>query len=177
MSNKTKFMAVGLVASAAFFTSLIGYEGYSSKPYKDTGGVATIGIGSTKYEDGTSVKITDKPIDQKRAVQIAQAHISKDEQAFRKSLQGVKIAQVEYDVYLDFMYNFGQSNWRSSSMLSNLKAGQYVAACKSLLRWKYVTKFQSGKKTQLDCSIRSNNCYGVWTRQVDRYNKCMGANS
>lgn len=168
MSNKTKFLAVGLVASAAFFTSLIKYEGYSLKPYKDTGGVATIGIGSTKYEDGTSVKITDKPIDQKRAVQVAQAHISKDEQAFRKSLQGVKVAQVEYDVYLDFIYNFGQSNWRSSSMLSNLKAGQYVAACRSLLKWKYVAK--------RDCSIRSNGCYGVWIRQVDRYSKCMGAN-
>ncbi|MDU4393287.1 MAG: lysozyme [Acinetobacter ursingii] len=169
MSNKTKYIAATLVASAAFFTSLIGYEGYSSKPYKDTGGVATIGIGSTQYEDGSKVKMTDKPIDQKRAIQIAQAHISKDEVAFRKSLQGVKVSQVEYDLYLDFMYNFGKSNWRSSSMLRNLKSGQYVAACKSLLKWKYVAK--------RDCSIRSNNCYGVWTRQVDRYNKCMGVNS
>ncbi|MEG2432431.1 MAG: lysozyme, partial [Acinetobacter sp.] len=39
---------------------------------------------------------------------------------------------------------------------------------KSLLKWKYVAK--------RDCSIRSNNCYGVWTRQVERYNKCMGVN-
>ncbi|KXZ68748.1 lysozyme [Acinetobacter venetianus] len=167
MSNKTKISVVLLAASAAFFTSLIGYEGYSSKPYKDTGGVATIGIGSTQYENGTKVKMTDKPINQKRAVQIAQAHITKDEQAFRKSMPGVKLSQVEYDVYLDFTYNFGQANWRSSSMLRNLKAGQYVQACKSLLKWKYVAK--------RDCSIRSNNCYGVWTRQLSRYDKCMEA--
>ncbi|WP_151981601.1 lysozyme [Acinetobacter guerrae] len=168
MSNKTKLIATSLAASAVFFMSLIGYEGYSSKPYKDSGGVATIGIGSTQYENGSKVKMTDKSIDQKRAIEISKAHIAKDEIAFRKSLQGVKLTQTEYDLYLDFMYNFGRSNWQSSSMLSHLKAGQYIAACKSLLKWKYVAK--------RDCSIRSNGCYGVWTRQVDRYNKCMGAN-
>lgn len=162
-------IAVGLLAaSAAFFTSLIHYEGYKSKPYKDSGGVATIGVGSTTYEDGTKVKMTDKPISKERAIEISKAHVSKDEAAFRKSLNGVKLSQTEYDVYLDFMYNFGQSNWRSSSMLRHLKAGQHKAACNSLLKWKYVAK--------KDCSIRSNNCWGVWTRQVDRHSKCMSVN-
>lgn len=166
MSNKTKFIVGTLVASAAFFTSLIGYEGYKSKPYQDSGGVATIGIGSTTYENGQKVKMTDQPINQKRAIEISKHHVAKDEIVFRKSLQGVKLSQTEYDLYLDFMYNFGQSNWNQSSMLRNLKVGQYTAACKSLLNWKYVAK--------RDCSIRSNGCYGVWTRQVDRYNKCIG---
>ena len=93
--------------------------------------------------------------------------MSKDEIVFRKSLQGVKLSQVEYDTYWDFSYNFGQSNWQSSSMLRNLKSGQYKEACDSLLKWKYVAK--------RDCSVRSNNCYGVWARQVERHSKCMGA--
>ncbi len=46
-------------------------------------------------------------------------------------------------------------------MLRNLKVGKYKAACDSLLKWKYVAK--------RDCSIRKNNCYGVWTRQVERH--------
>ncbi len=41
---------------------------------------------------------------------------------------------------LDFSYNFGQANWKQSSMLRNLKAGQYKQACDSLLKWKYVAK-------------------------------------
>jgi GH24 family phage-related lysozyme (muramidase) len=163
--NKTKISVILLAASAAFFTSLIGYEGYESKPYLDSAKVATIGIGSTSYENGTKVKMTDKPITKERAVQIAKAHIAKDEVAFRKSLQGVKLTQTEYDVYLDFVYNYGQANWNGSSMLRNLKAGQYRQACASLLKYKYVAK--------RDCSIRSNGCYGVWTRQQDRYNNCM----
>ena len=167
MSNKTKFWAAGLAASAAFFTSLEIREGYSAKPYKDGGGVVTQGIGSTVKPNGQSIKMTDPPITRKVAQEWVKAHVSKDEFAFRKSLQGVKLSQIEYDTFLDFTYNFGQANWNNSSMLRNLKQGKYVQACKSLLKWKYVAK--------RDCSIRSNNCYGVWTRQVDRYQKCIGA--
>lgn len=168
MSNKTKYAVGTLAASTAFFASLIGYEGYSSKPYLDSGKVATIGIGSTKYENGTSVKMTDKPITKERAIQISKSHISKDEMAFRKSLPGVKLTQTEYDVYLDFVYNFGQSNWNQSSMKSELIKGNHIAACNALLKWKFVAK--------RDCSIRSNGCYGVWTRQLDRHQKCLSGN-
>ena len=167
MSNKTKYWTYGLAASAAFFVGLEKYEGYSAKPYKDSGGVVTQGIGSTTKPDGKPIKMTDPPITRKTAQEWAKAHVSKDEVVFRKSLEGVKLSQVEYNSYLDFVYNFGQSNWNNSSMLRNLKQGKYVQACQSLLKWKYV----AGK----DCSVRSNNCYGVWTRQVDRYQKCMGA--
>ncbi len=167
MSNKTKYAVGILAASTAFFASLIGYEGYSSKPYLDSGKVATIGIGSTKYENGTPVKMADKPITKERAIQISKSHISKDEMAFRKSLPGVKLTQTEYDVYLDFVYNFGQSNWNQSSMKSELIKGNHIAACNALLKWKFVAK--------RDCSIRKNGCYGVWTRQLERHAKCIGA--
>lgn len=171
MNNKIKVAVCSLVASATFFFGLEKYEGFSAKPYKDTGGIITQGIGSTVKPDGSKIKMTDSPIDRKTAQEWAKAHVSKDEIAFRNSLGDVKLSQIEYDVYLDFNYNFGQANWRSSSMLRNLKQGNYVQACKSLLKWKFVTK---GNK-KLDCSIRSNNCYGVWTRQLERHSKCMGA--
>lgn len=159
--------AVLLAASAAFFVTLEKQEGYVAKPYRDSGGVVTQGIGSTAKPDGTKIKMTDPPISRKTAQEWAKAHVSKDEIAFRKSLEGVKLSQVEYDTFLDFSYNFGAANWRSSSMLRNLKTGQYKQACDSLLKWKYVAK--------RDCSVRSNNCYGVWTRQLERHKKCIGA--
>ena len=165
--SKTKISVALLAASAAFFASLEMYEGFSATPYKDGGGVVTQGIGSTVKPNGQSIKMTDPPITRKTAKEWAKAHVAKDEIVFRKSLQGVKLSQVEYDTYLDFSYNFGQANWNGSSMLRNLKQGKYVQACQSLLKWKYVAK--------RDCSVRSNNCYGVWTRQVDRYQKCIGA--
>ena len=165
--SKIKIPVKTLTASAVFFGSLFAYEGYSSKPYKDTGGVVTQGIGSSNKPNGQPIKMTDPAITRKTAEEWAKAHVSKDEVAFRKSMPGVKLSQVEYDQYLDFTYNFGQANWNQSSMLRNLKQGKYVQACDSLLKWKYVAK--------KDCSVRSNTCYGVWTRQVERHSKCMGA--
>lgn len=169
MSNQNKYLVSGLAASSLFFAGLLGYEGYSAKPYHDSGKVVTIGIGSTQYENGTKVKMTDKPISKERAIEISKVHVSKDEAMFKKSLQGVKLSQTEYDVYLDFMYQFGQSTWANSSMRKLLIVGKHKQACERLLLYKYVAK--------KDCSIRKNNCYGVWTRQLDRYNKCLGANS
>lgn len=170
MKNNPKLWVVGLAASAAFFTSLIYREGFTSNPVIPVkGDKPTIGIGSTKYENGTPVKMTDKPISKDRAIQIAKTHISKDEGYFRKSLPGVKLSQVEYDLYLDFMYQFGQSAWSGSSMRRLILQGKPRQACDALLKWKYVAK--------RDCSIRSNGCYGVWIRQGDRYQKCVGANS
>lgn len=173
--SKIKYSVILLAASAAFFTSLEIHEGYSAKPYKDTGGVVTQGIGSTVKPDGTKITMADPAITRKTAQEWAKAHVFKDEVVFRNSLQGVKLSQVEYDTYLDFSYNFGQANWKQSSMLRNLKAGQHKQACNSLLKWKYVTKYVQKKKVSLDCSVRSNNCYGVWVRQVERHSKCIGA--
>ena len=167
MQNKTKYMAIFLAASAAFFVGVKQQEGYTADPVIPVkGDRPTQGHGTTVKPDGTPVKMTDPPITRQTADKWLRSHVAKDEIAFRKSLQGVQISQVEYDVYLDFVYNFCQSNWQQSSMLKNLKAGQYVQACQSLLKWKYVAK--------RDCSVRSNGCYGVWKRQLDRYEKCMG---
>lgn len=144
-------------------------EGFVSKPYKDSVGVPTIGIGTTVYPDGKRVTLKDKPIDRKQAEQYLKLHMNKDAVRFNRSLQGVKVSQTEYDLYMDFTYQFGISNWQKSSMLSNLKKGKYVAACKSLLNW-----HKAGGR---DCRVRSNNCYGVWTRQQKRYNACMSENT
>ena len=100
--SKIKYMVMGLAASAVFFMTLEKYEGFSARPYKDIGGVVTQGIGSTVKPDGSKIKMTDLPIDRKTAHRWVKAHISKDESAFRKSLQCVKLSQTEYDIYLDF---------------------------------------------------------------------------
>lgn len=166
--NDKKYLVGVLVASAVFFAGLVQYEGFVSKPYLDPVGVPTIGIGSTKYEDGRKVTMRDAPITKERAIEIAKVHISKDEAAFRNSLEGVRLSQVEYDLYLDFMYQFGQGAWQQSSMLRMLKQGKHRQACDALLRW----RFAGGKY----CPVRRNGCYGVWVRQQDRHRKCVGVN-
>lgn len=171
MSSKTKFSVFLLAASAAFFVSLENREGNVSRPYLDSGGVITQGIGSTKKPDGSKIKMTDPPISKQTAREWARAYVSKDEIPFRKSLAGVKLSQTEYDLYLDFSYQFGQSAWNDSAMRKLLIQNKHRQACDALLEWRKVTI--NGVKH--DCRIRSNNCYGVWTRQLERHKKCLEA--
>ncbi|OTG73953.1 lysozyme [Acinetobacter terrae] len=169
MSNKAKFIVTMLTAiSVVGIAYTQSKEGTVFVPYKDSVGVATIGTGTTVYPNGQKVKMTDPKITQKQATEYLKFHIDKDAKIFNKTLLGVPLSQTEYDLYMDFTYQFGTGAWSSSSMLRNLKQGKYKQACDSLLKWKYAAK--------RDCSVRSNNCYGVWVRQVERHSKCMGAN-
>lgn len=172
MSNKTKVivtMLTAISASGIYYTQ--SKEGTVLKPYYDSVKVATVGTGTTVYPNGQKVKITDPPITKKQATEYLKFHIDKDAKIFNKTLLGVPLSQTEYDLYMDFTYQFGTGAWSQSSMLRNLKAGKYVQACESLKAWRKVT--MNGIKR--DCSVRSNNCYGVWTRQVERHSKCIGA--
>lgn len=186
--DKTKFFVVGSVVTAltgiptAYYISDVSqegvqatskHEGYRAKPYHDTGKVVTQGYGSTTKPDGTKIKMTDKPITQKEALQYLKAHITKHRAPFNNSLQNVKISQPEYDLYADFVYQYGIDAWTQSSMLRYLKKGQYVQACESLEKWRF-SRVQPGN-IKVDCRINSK-CRGVWNRQRDRINKCLEVN-
>ena len=165
-------LPVGLLTlSATAFVALLASEGYSPIAYVPTqGDKLTIGFGSTMHEDGTPVTSSDRT-DPVRAVIAAQAHIGKDEQAFRETLPGVSLSQAEYDLYLDFTYQYGIGNWRQSSMRRHLLAGEYRAACDALLKW----RFQDGRDCKLPQNWGPKGCKGVWARQLKRHAQCIAA--
>lgn len=168
MSNKTKISVILLAASAAFFTLVKHEEGFTARPIIPVAGDRpTQGHGATFKPDGTAVKMSDPAISRETADKWLRHDVGKREILFKNTLQGVKLSQAEYDLYLDFSYQYGTAAFASSSILKNLKAGKYKDACESLLKYKYVAK--------RDCSIRSNGCYGVWTRQLERHKKCLEA--
>lgn len=180
-SNRARVAAAVLTLSAAGFAAWKASEGDGPvvtrpdgvevhKPYVPTqGDVPTIGHGSTRYEDGTPVRLTDAPITRERAEELARNLHDEEEQRFKATLQGVKLHQEEFDLYLDFTGQYGIGNWRKSSILANLKAGQYEQACKSLLKY----RFQAGRDCRLPQNWGPKGCRGVWTRQETRYQKCM----
>lgn len=158
-----------LKLSAAGLALWIASEGFSPTPHIPTkGDVPTIGYGSTRWEDGTRVTLADPPITRERAEALTLTLNEQGSGPFNRSLRGVYLYQSEYDLYHDFKEQFGIGNWLSSSMLRELRAGNLVLACKALLRWKYAAGY--------DCSTPGNKrCWGVWTRQLDRYDACMEA--
>lgn len=168
MQNKNKVWIGILSVSVAAIGGIKAHEGFRSKPYYDVGRVATVGYGSTVHENGRAVKITDAPVSREKADKMLRAHVAKDEAKLKAMLPGVELSQAEYDVFTDFLYQYGAKTFERSSMRRELLKGNHKAACKALLKYRFAAK--------RDCSIRKNGCYGVWKRQLDRYNKCMAAN-
>ncbi|HEY6612739.1 MAG TPA: lysozyme [Pseudomonas sp.] len=170
--GRSRQLAATLVLSAAGFAAWVGSEGFSAPPYIPTrGDVPTIGHGSTRYEDGTPVRLTDPPITRERALQLARNLHAEEETRFRASLPGVRLHQAEYDLYLDFVGQYGIGNWRSSSMRRHLIAAEYLPACAALLKYRY----QGGRDCSLPKHWGPRGCRGVWTRQQERHRKCLAA--
>lgn len=166
--TRQRIAAALLTISVAGFSAWKASEGFTDHAVIPTqGDVPTIGHGSTKYEDGRPVRIGDR-ITRERAEVLAHNLLKADERQFAASLPGVRLYQEEFDLYMDFVGQYGVGNWRSSTMRRNLLAGDYVAACKALLRWRFAAGY--------DCSTPGNKrCPGVWTRQLQRNRKCMEA--
>lgn len=166
--NKVRIAVAALSLSAAGFIGIVTSEGYTDAAIVPTkNDRPTVGFGSTFHEDGAAVKIGDK-VTPVRALIKAQAHINKEERAFQKSLEGGYLSQGEYDLYMDWVYQYGNGAWMRSSMRREILSGNYRAACDALLLYK--------KSGGFDCSIPGNKvCAGVWTRQLERHQKCMEA--
>ena len=157
-----------LSLSAAGFATWQASEGYTPVAVIPTkGDVPTIGHGSTRYEDGQPVRMGDT-ITPARAEVLARNLNSQAEKQFAASLPGVKLYQAEFDIYMDFVGQFGMGTWRKGSPRRDLLAGNYAQACNDLLKYKFAAGF--------DCSTPGNKrCYGVWARQLERHAKCMAA--
>lgn len=161
-----RLQITSLPLSMAAFVGIMLSEGYTDTAIIPTkNDEPTLGHGSTVYEDGARVKLGDR-ITPTRAIVLASNHLTREEKSFRASLPGVVLHQGEYDLYMDWVYQYGTGRWQKSSMRRHLLIGQYRAACDALLAY----KFSGG----YDCSTPGNRiCSGVWTRQLERHEKCL----
>lgn len=157
-----------LALSASALVALVTHEGYTDHtiiPVK--GDRPTNGFGGTFNEDGTPVKMGDT-IDPVRALRRSAAHIQKDETGLKRCVTG-DLSQPEYDLLVDAAYQYGVPRMCSSSIVKNINAGNYVAACQGYGDYRFVAK--------RDCSLPQNwgpkGCRGVWLRAQERVDKCM----
>jgi len=84
----------------------VAFEGLKLKPYLCPAGKPTIGIGSTYYENGTPVKLTDKAITKEMAHRLYMNTIHIYEKAVDSKIK-VSLTQNQYDALVDLAYNLG----------------------------------------------------------------------
>lgn len=116
-------------------------EGIKLKPYLDSVGIATIGVGSTYYENGTKVKMTDKPISKSRALQLFKNLLNHYELAVWSSTRD-DITQNQFNALTSLTYNIGVSAFKSSTLLKLVNENPYTPLIRNaFLAWK-----RAGKK-------------------------------
>jgi lysozyme len=111
------------------------YEGFSAKPYKCPAGIITIGIGSTFYEDGSKVKLTDPLITEERAIKLLMSLLV----SFEKSVDSYTrddINQNQFDALVSFAYNVGSNALKNSTLLKKVNANPNDPSIKQeFLKW------------------------------------------
>ena len=158
-----------LQLSAMGFALLAGYEGFSyiaTIPTK--GDRPTHGFGSTIKEDGSPVKMGET-ITPQQAVIRSVTHIEKDEAGLKRCVTGA-MSQGEYDILVDFAYQYGSKAACNSSIVRHINAGNYTASCNAYTLYKFSAGY--------DCSTLvfgqpNRRCWGVWQRSLERRDKCL----
>ena len=107
-------------------------EGLRLRPYLDSKGVPTIGIGSTFYENGTKVKMTDKKISVARAYELAGKVLEDFTKSIAKEIK-VELKQNQVDALISFTYNIGVGAFKRSTCLRKLNNKDYKGAADAML--------------------------------------------
>lgn len=111
------------------------YEGFKSKPYLCPASVPTIGFGSTYYENGTKVKLTDTSITQERATELLMALLVPFEKAVDSYCIDT-INQSQFDALCSFVYNCGSNTLKTSTLLKKINKNPNDPTIKNeFLKW------------------------------------------
>jgi GH24 family phage-related lysozyme (muramidase) len=110
------------------------FEGCKLTAYICPAGVWTIGIGSTRYSDGSAVKRGQTLANEEAALLL----LSKTLASYEHAVNAIKVdlTQNEFDALVSLTYNIGARNLANSTLVKMLKAGDSKAEiAKQFLRW------------------------------------------
>jgi GH24 family phage-related lysozyme (muramidase) len=114
--------------SDAGLAFLKGSEGLRLDAYLDSGGVPTIGYGSTN-----GVQLGDR-INAEQAMQLLAKDTGWAQEAVRESVD-VPLTQGQFDALTSFTYNVGAGAFENSTLLAKLNAGDFSGAQAEFARW------------------------------------------
>lgn len=92
------------------------YELFMPNPYLCPAGVATIGYGTTVYENGKKVSLTDPPITEADASDLLNNDLSSFSTGTNHLLKA-SVTQEQFDALLSFTYNLGLGALGKSTLL------------------------------------------------------------
>ena len=137
MNNVLQWVAIILLAITIGILMKLGergteilkyFEGCKLTAYQDSVGVWTIGYGHTK---GVYNGMT---ITQEEAEQMLLTELEEYE-GYIEDMVTVPLTQNQFDALVVWIYNLGPTNFKNSTLLKELNAGNYNAAGQEITRW------------------------------------------
>jgi lysozyme len=111
------------------------FEGYSSAPYCDVVGVATIGYGSTFGCDGLRITIDHAPVSKREGEKLLRCGLRTAERAV-KQLVTAELTENMFSALVSLCYNIGSGNLQRSTLRMKLNRGSYEAAADEFPKWR-----------------------------------------
>ena len=137
MNNFLQWVAIILLAITIGILMKLGergteilkyFEGCKLTAYQDSVGVWTIGYGHTKgVFDGMTIT-------QEEAEQMLLTELEEYE-GYIENMVTVPLTQNQFDALVVWIYNLGPTNFKNSTLLKELNAGNYNAAGQEITRW------------------------------------------
>lgn len=174
---KMRLLVAGLTLSAGGLISLALSENYvpeAAPPVR--GDVPTAGFGSTTNERGEPLKAGEK-VDPVRALVLLRKDAGGTERALQQCLAGVALFQHEWDAYMELGFNVGAGAVCGSSIPAKLRAGEYEAACRTVLDFDGFRdcskpKVWDAKRGRMVCPLV--RLRGLTLRREREAAKCLG---
>lgn len=104
------------------------YEGFSARPYKCPAGVLTIGYGRT-------IDVRPYEITTEEAETIWLDKYVKTIADQILAIVKVELSNNQICALIDFVYNLGIGNFKSSTLLRKINQGDFSAAANEFLKW------------------------------------------
>lgn len=104
------------------------YEGFSARPYKCPAGVLTIGYGRT-------IDVRPYEITTEEAETIWLDKYVKTIADQILAIVKVELSNNQICALIDFVYNLGIGNFKSSTLLKKINQGDFSAAANEFLKW------------------------------------------
>ena len=129
---------------------LMNNEGVILKPYLDTKGIPTIGVGNTYYEDYTKVKMTDPPITQARAMELFKFILRQFEMTVYSNTRD-DINQNQFDSLTSLCYNIGQQAFKNSTLVKRINSRASDQSVKNaFLMWNKPAEIMKRRKREVE---------------------------
>lgn len=112
------------------------FEGMYLKPYLCPANVATVGVGSTFYEDGRRVSLADPPISRDRAMELLEHELQACLPKVLRLCPGLPDWGDEATgAVLDFTFNCGTGALQASTLRKRINADDPEGARAELMKW------------------------------------------